>query len=159
MRGFISFLDLCGIFMELKRGIRLAEHIQTRHRTKGTVGKDVKGDRQCVQVFQAQGEIMHSMFKPWALSCNFEGSVVNVGLGRQRRRLSLYINKAPLCGNGRRLRTHQSCDLGFAGPGRGGRQGLGLLVWTPAVSLGLQNLSHSFGGFSPPCHFHIGGPH
>ena len=90
-------MDLSGIFMELKRGIRLAEHIQTRHRTKGTVGKDVKGDRQCVQVFQAQGEIMHSMFKPWALSCNFEGSVVNVGLGRQRRRLSLYIKKAPLC--------------------------------------------------------------
>ena len=42
-------------------------------------------------------------------------SVVNVGLGRQRRRLSLYIKKAPLCENGRGLRTHQSCDLGFEG--------------------------------------------
>ena len=68
------------------------------------------------------------------------GSVVNVGLGRQRRRLSLYIKKAPLCGNGRGLRTHQSCDLGFAGPGRGGRQGLGLLVWTPAGA-GVQTSS------------------
>ena len=29
--------------------------------------------------------------QPWAHSCNFEGSVVNVGLGRQRRRLSLHI--------------------------------------------------------------------
>ena len=45
----------------------------------------------------------------------FGASVVNVGLGRQRRRLSLYINKAPLCENGRGLRTHQSCDLGFEG--------------------------------------------
>ena len=38
-------------------------------------------------------------------------SVVNVGLGRQRRRLSLYIKKAPLCGNGRGLRTHQSWEI------------------------------------------------
>ena len=45
----------------------------------------------------------------------FGASVINVGLGRQRRRLSLYINMAPLCGNGRGLRTHQSCDLGFEG--------------------------------------------
>ena len=27
----------------------------------------------------------------------FGASVINVGLGRQRRRLSLYINMAPLC--------------------------------------------------------------
>ena len=54
----------------------------------------------------------------------FGASVVNVGLGRQRRRLSLYINKAPLCENGRGLRTHQSCDLGFAGPAGQGRGGL-----------------------------------
>ena len=52
-------------------------------------------------------------------------------------------------------------------------QGLGLLVWTPAPagvqtsspkpclppSLGPQNLSHSFGGFSARGHFHIGGPY
>jgi hypothetical protein len=88
-----------------------------------------------VQVFQAQGEIMHSMFKPWALSCTFEGSVVNVGLGRQRRRLSLYINKAPLCGNGRRLRTHQSCDLGFAGPGREGETGFRTACLDPQAVL------------------------
>ena len=70
----------------------------------------------------------------------FGASVINVGLGRQRRRLSLYINMAPLCGNGRGLRTHQRCDLGFEGPGRGGRQGLGLLVWTPAGA-GVQTSS------------------
>ena len=45
-------------------------------------------------------------------------------LGRQRRRLSLYIKMAPLCENGRGLRTHQSCDLGFAGPAGQGRGGL-----------------------------------
>ena len=54
----------------------------------------------------------------------FGASVINVGLGRQRRRLSLYINMAPLCGNGRGLRTHQRCDLGFEGPAGQGRGGL-----------------------------------
>ena len=53
--------------------------------------------------------------KKWEATGKDEGSVVNVGVGRQRQRLCLYMNEAPLCGNGRGLRTHQSCDLGFEG--------------------------------------------
>ena len=69
-----------------------------------------------------------------SIEANSKSPVVQrtVGLGRQRRRLFLYIKKAHLCENGRGLRTHQSCDLYiqeyrfrvYIVPGSQGRGGL-----------------------------------
>ena len=91
IQGFIAFLEVTGFLKRLKKGEGIGKTY-----TNKEPGKGLEENRG-------------AYFR--------DGMSESTSHGRQRRHLSLYINKDPLCGNGRGLRTHQSYDLGFAGPG------------------------------------------